>query len=167
MGAAGADREEAVHLGHTDHRPWRAPHATVLHIVACHLIVDNGDAVVAVVAEEEDGEDALGHIHDPEAARREGASHALLTAGHRREPRQDEAMPGGTAHHEEAVLAVEVVEQEEGEALATAPMAATVVGVGIADDCASPWALGKRKLKKKHGLYGRRPWKRCLNCTII
>lgn len=141
MDVADGDSEEEVHLAHTDHHLWMVLRVTALHHAECHPIVDNGDEAEAAVVGVEDGEDVRGHIHDPEAARHGGASHALLTAGHHREARRDEAMAGGIAHHEEVVLAVEVVEAEEGEVPATAPTAATVVGVGTTDDWRSHQAV--------------------------
>ncbi|USP73665.1 hypothetical protein yc1106_00939 [Curvularia clavata] len=137
MAVADGDNEEEGHPAHTDHHQWTVPHATALRRAECRPTVDNGDVEEAVAVDVEDGEDVRGHIHDPEAARHGGVFPALPTAGHRRERRQDEGMAGGIAHPEELVLAVEVVEAEEEEALAIAPMAATVVGAGTAGDCYS------------------------------
>lgn len=144
MDAVDGDREEEVHPEHTDHRLWMALHATALHSAVCHLIVDSGDGgevAEGEEGEEENGEDVHDRIHGPEAARHGGASHALLTAGLHRELLQTEPTAGGIARHEEVALAAALAEPEDGEALVTAPTAATAVGAETADDCAISWAL--------------------------
>lgn len=149
MDVADGDNEEEDHLAHTDHRLWTGLHVTDLHRAECRPTVANGHAEEAVVVGAEDGEDVRGHIHDPEAARHGGAFLALLTADHHREPHQDEATAGEIAHRGEPVLAVEVVQAEEGEALAIAPMAATAVGVGTGDDCHSSSCCGMLRREGK------------------
>lgn len=134
MAVAGGHSEEEGRLAHTDHHQWMVLRATALHPAECHPIAEDGDEAEAVVVGAEDGEDVRGRTADPEAARHGGAFLTLLTAGHHPEPRQDEATAGGTARHEEPVLAVGALEAEEGEVLATVPTAATAVGVGTADD---------------------------------
>ncbi|EUC45931.1 hypothetical protein COCMIDRAFT_4967 [Bipolaris oryzae ATCC 44560] len=141
MDAVDVDHEEEVHPEHTDHRLWMVLHATALHRAACHLIVDSGDEAEVAEGEEEDGEDAHDRTHGPEAARPEGASHALLTAGLRRELRQIEATAVGIARHEEVALAAALAEPEDGEAPVIAPTAATAVGAETADDCTISWAV--------------------------
>lgn len=145
MAVADGDNEEEGHPAHTDHHLWTVPHVTALHRAECHPTEGSGGVEEAVAVDAEDGEDVRGHIHGPEAARHAGAFRALLTAGHRRGPRQGEAMAEGIARHEELVLAVGVVEVEEGEAPATVHMAATVVGVGTADDCCSSFCCSMFK----------------------
>lgn len=134
MGAVGGVRGEEDRLAHTDHRLWTARRVTALHRAECRQIEDNGDGAEAAVVDGEAGEDVRGHTHVLGAARRGGAFHALLTAGHRPDRLQDEATAGETARHGEAALAVEAVEAGEGEAPAIAPTAVTAAQVGSADE---------------------------------
>lgn len=128
-------------LAHTDHHLWTDHRVIAPHRAECRLIEDTGveEEVEAAVVDEGVMEDDPGRTHDLAVDHHGEACRGLLTVGLHPEHHQDEAGEEATAGGI-VCQGEEAVEAEEGEVPVIAPMEATVVGVGTADERCEPLA---------------------------